>query len=411
MAKDRPIPHLKTLTTWLSSGEGAAPEAYAADAPRARAALDAKDAGTLVSLPVELQVAAAEVLAARQDVATLVSLEERTAYKDVRKAAGRALHVLRTKGVKVDEPAPRGDGFRYHVVDGEQPRSYASITDPEGDRMVWLGLAHAQEGRMAFQAVINEVTGIGLFQIFPQMTAKIRRLILAELEEKKIPVYDVDPDYARWLIEEGHRRNLDTSTEVPKEYFQGEPYMGDFQDLGSDPHPVYGILLDKGLGGEPTDEEVSRGSSLHDLEEVSTWLPTGDILDTVDKQVTELTGGAVLSSVAEQREKLAPLFETSTTEYFTAEVRTRWHRRLLDLGQHLLGRNKLELGRLAVSVGDRIGDAASDVAKNPFAVELFHKWYKARAEMKPEATEATEATAEATEVPAEAAAPEANPAP
>ena len=264
---------------------------------------------------------------------------------------------------------------------------------------------------MAFQAVINEVTGIGLFQIFPQMTAKIRRLILAELEEKKIPVYDVDPDYARWLIEEGHRRNLDTSTEVPKEYFQGEPYMGDFQDLGSDPHPVYGILLDKGLGGEPTDEEVSRGSSLHDLEEVSTWLPTGDILDTVDKQVTELTGGAVLSSVAEQREKLAPLFETSTTEYFTAEVRTRWHRRLLDLGQHLLGRNKLELGRLAVSVGDRIGDAASDVAKNPFAVELFHKWYKARAEMKPEATEATEATAEATEVPAEAAAPEANPAP
>ena len=36
-------------------------------------------------------------------------------------------------------------------------------------------------GRMAFQAVVNETNGIVLFQVFPQMTAKMRKKILEDL--------------------------------------------------------------------------------------------------------------------------------------------------------------------------------------------------------------------------------------
>jgi len=381
MAKDRPIPHLKALTIWLTTDEGTLPDEVKADAERAKKAIDGKDAGAIAGLSLAVQTAAVEALTQKRDIATLLSLEEKTAQKDVRKAVGRAMHILKTKGVKVEEAPRESAAFRYHTVDGEQPRSYASITDPEGDRMVWLGVTNKQEGRMAFQAVINEVNGLGLFQIFPQMTSKIRRLILAELEEKKIPVYEVDADYARWLIEDGVRKNKATSTDVPKEYFQAEPYLGEFQDLHADPHPIYGILMDKDLAGEPKPEEVARGKELHEIEEVSGWVAQGEIIDGVEKEVDEATGSKIIESEAQRRQQLQPIFEKAAREWLTPEHRQRWLKRLLDLGQHLMSRNKPELARLAVAIGDDLANESSDAGNSPFVVELFYKWYKVKAEI------------------------------
>lgn len=391
MGKDRGATVDKNLVVWLATGEGAPAEAVRADAERARAALQSGETGALSGLEVGVQLAVVEALVAKRGAAALTALEAGTPYKEVRKAAAKALHTLKTKGVKVEDREPRGEGFRFHTVDGEQPRSYASICDPEGDRMVWLGRTVPGHGRMAFQAVINEATGIGLFQIFPNMTAKIRRLILKELEDKKIPVFEVDETYARWLIEEGKRMNNETGTTLPKEYFQGEPGLGEAGDFASDPHPIYALLMERGLEGEPRAEEVAAGGQLFDLEEVSGWYAVGD-LGTLEDDVQKATGGEVIPEEA-RKEKLHALFEASAKVYFTDAVRARWQRRLLDLAQHLVSRDRNALSRIAVAVGEDLGNAASDATQSPFAMELFYRWYKARTEPKPAEAEGHDAEA------------------
>jgi hypothetical protein len=379
MAKDRPIPNLERLVTFLRTGEGDVPEAVREDAERARVALQAKSPSGLSSLALPVQAAAAEVLAGQRDATTLAALGGATPYKEVRKAAGKALHTLKTKGVHVNESAPRGEAFKYHTVDGEQPRSYASITDPEGDRMVWYGTTVPAHGRMAFQAVIHEVTGIGLFQIFPNMTRKIRAMILDELDEKKIPVYEIDEAYARWLIEEGIRRNRETGSEVPKEYFQAEPALPEAEDMSSDPHPAYGLLMQHGLSGEPTREEVRQGKRLLETPEAENWRALGDFAK-LEEEVKNITTGVIITSDEVRREQLDAMFARAAKEHFTAAVRARWQRRLLDLAQHFLVHGHGELARIAVAVGDDLGDEASDVTASPFVLELFHRWHKAKTE-------------------------------
>jgi hypothetical protein len=379
MAKERPSPHLEILTQWLKSGEGAVPESLQADASRARSALDARDATALGGLALEVQHAAVSLLAERRDVETLSALEQHTPHKEVRKSAGKALHLLRTKGVKVSE-APRSEGFRFHTVEGEEAKSYASLVDPEGDRMVWFGAHVKKLGRAAFQAVVNEANGLVLFQTFPQMTAKTRRRILDELFGKKIPIYEIDNTYARWLIEEGLRRNNAGTTQVPKEYYEAEPYMGPAEDLASDPHPVFALLMDKGAAGEPTSEELRQGKSLHDLEEVQSWQPLGEMLERLAKQVDEAAGGVLVLSEHQQNEQVQASIDRAVREYFEPPVRARWSRRLLDFAHYLAMQDRLGQARIAVAVAEDLVREGSDAAQNPYATELFRKYFAHRHE-------------------------------
>jgi hypothetical protein len=380
MGKDRSIPHLEALTAFLKSGEGVLPEPLRADAERARTALARQDTGALVALPKEVQVAAVEVLAAARQADALVVLESQTPHKEVRKAAGKACHTLKTKGVKVADTPLSGDAFRFHTVEGEEARSYASLADPEGDRMVWFGHQVKQRGRMAFQAVVNEVSGIALFQTFPQMTAKMRRRILDELLGGKIPVFEIDNAYARWLIEEGVRRNRAAGTEVPKEYFEAEPLMGPAPDFASDPHPLYALLLDKGAAGEPTAAELRQGASLLDLEEIQAWRPGVEILEKLREQLN-LGSESVLHLTPEQRrEQFQASIERAAREHFAGEVRDRWVRRLLDLGHCLAVTDRLPLCRVALAVAEEMGREGSDPAQSPFVLELFHRALRAEEE-------------------------------
>jgi hypothetical protein len=372
MAKDRPLSHVAAIAAWLRTGEGDVPEALRADAARARTAIAGREAAALASLAPEVQVAATEALATLRDPDTLVALEEATPHKEVRKAAGKALHLLRTKGLKVAEPQ-RGEGFRFHTVEGEEPRSYASLSDPEGDRMVWYGAQVKGRGRMAFQAVVNEVNGLVLFQVFPQMTAKMRRRILEELLGGKIPVYEVDNDYARWLVEEGIRRNRETGTEIPKDYFEAEPLMGTAPDLGDIPHPIYSLLMERDQAGEPSAAELRAGASLFELEQIQSWRPTGDIMERLLSQLNQTQESVLVLDDAQKREQFQSTFERASREYFTAEVRARWRRRLLDLAHHLVLHDRVPQARIALAVAEDLARDGCDPAQNPFALELFYK--------------------------------------
>jgi hypothetical protein len=372
MAKDRPIPEDPALTAWLRTGEGTLPDALREDAERGRAALSDRRVDVLAGLAKEVQAAAVAVLTEARDAELLVALEGATPFKEVRKLVGKARFLLKNKGVAVPE-APRGEAFKFHTVEGEEARSYASLVDPDGDRMVWFGAQVKKRGRMAFQAVINETSGIGLFQVFPQMTAKMRRRILDELLGSKIPVYEVDNAYARWLIEEAARRNEASGTDIPKEYFEAKPLMGEAPDLSADPHPVYGLLLDQGAAGEPTPTELRAARDLFDLEEIQSWSPAGDVLEKLQAQQDLSSQSVLVLTEKQRREQHEAELERAARGYFVGEVRTRWSRRLLDLAHWLIQRDQVSLARAALAAAEHLAAPESDAGANPFAVELFRR--------------------------------------
>jgi hypothetical protein len=239
--------------------------------------------------------------------------------------------------------------------------------------MIWFGAQVKNRGRMAFQAVTNEVNGIALFQVFPQMTAKMRRRILDELLGGKIPVYEVDNAYARWLIEEAAKRNEASGTEIPKEYFEAKPHMAEVPDLSSDPHPVYGLLMDRDAAGEPTPAELKAGRSLFALEEIQSWRPTGEILEKLRAQRDLSSQSALVLTEEQRREQFQAQLERAAQEYFTGEIRGRWQRRLLDLAHSLTVKDQLPEARAALATAEQLAGEQNDAGANPFAVELFFR--------------------------------------
>ena len=119
---------VETLRRWLAS-PAEADEGWRAALGAGRGFLesDPPAAEGISALPAELQLALVERLRADRDPGRLGLIKAETRHKAVRKAAGKALHHLRSQGVAGDVAAP-ADGRKGKVVFAppEPPASLAS---------------------------------------------------------------------------------------------------------------------------------------------------------------------------------------------------------------------------------------------------------------------------------------------
>jgi hypothetical protein len=169
----------------------------------------------IASLPPPLAAALlkAAIGSGKVDVLTVLAA---SADKVLSKEAKRALHVLRTRGVDVPEPA-RAPPVLAPVPAEEVFSCYASSVDGQGERAVWIARNLPGRGVEVGQAVISDVQGLVELQV-GVLGRKEYRTFGKEIGERgrSMGVGEIDPGHARTLVLEARRRN-DTSGRNPPE--------------------------------------------------------------------------------------------------------------------------------------------------------------------------------------------------
>jgi len=307
-----------------------------------------------------------EALIQSGDVDALVALAA-SADPGLAKAARKGLHLLRSRGVATpDVPARAGreaPGPRERPTGDEWP-SLATSSDGSGERLVWLMRGHS-EGPNVFQARIHEIQGLLDFDSAHWSHRQMRSMSRDLLSMDELPCAQIPTDYAHWLIEEAWERTSAARRAPPPGFVRARA------DLRAAPrryneHPAPAEVA-AGLAGEAEMTELFGATVC------SGWYPEAEVLERFALRVDEIATSRLLVNDAQRSEQEQVAVRRAVSEYFTAECRARYARRLLDAAYILLRARGPE-GRLAGTLraaADALADAERDVEQQPFALGLF----------------------------------------
>jgi hypothetical protein len=301
-------------------------------------------------------------LVASGDAARLQELAE-SKDKAVAKAARRALHVLKTRGVSLAEK-PRA--FKLQVGGEPAPPSLASVIDGRGERIVWY-VRESDDGYGVFQAELSETRGLIGFQGASAPKKSWRDRI--KLMREQSGLAEIPSTHVRFLIERAYQQMVAAGRSPPAGFAEARLRLGEFVDEPE--HPALALA-------PPLDAAEARGrlAELHELPEIAMWIPPEDALKELDLEVGQIVTSQLVVDPAQRRAQLSAAVEKVATKTFTPEVRARFAERLREtaLLQHARGRT-LE-ARLCTTAAALTLDEKVAPSENPFILKLFEKLLK-----------------------------------
>ncbi len=299
------------------------PEWLSASADGAVAALEsAGEAGaTLVDAWVEARNAAAVVEAA--NVETLPS--------SVRKAAKRALSVLRARNIAIPERA------KAATASTEESVTEATFTPPDSRGSVSFTLAHRRGGDRAHiaEVIVRDEVGVVHAASGWMSRSQIKEAHQRVAESSGLNPINVPPAWVRYRIAEAKKLNAKSGALVPL----GLESCKDLTDPVPEAAPEHPIsALDK------TIERADFGAhstALSGEPEFRAWLPDGAAIDELIRNV----GAALTPDDAKDTAKVNAAMDDemkkATDRYFTPELRKSLAGRMRDA---------------ALSIRQRVGD-------------------------------------------------------
>ncbi len=249
-----------------------------------------------------------------------------------RKAARRALGVLKSRGVPIPERA------RVARVGGSptEARVEAWMTPPDGalNTLVVIGrFPKARRGRVVF-VYLND--SIGLLNVRngefapSALEGEVRRLVGEHLKPFPVPL-----DWARSRIAAARGKNAERGLPLPLGLDSAAELLG---GAPSEPpeHPFEGEGL--ALSDEDARELAKSSAELHRMPEFGTWLPPKQAVDEMLVEVGKtLTPGEEVSNEA-MGEKLKVAIREATDRYFAPQVRERMVEAMKDSTLSVLAR-------------------------------------------------------------------------
>jgi hypothetical protein len=327
----------------------------------------------------ELVTALTEELVARRAVELLDRLA-RTPHKAVAKAARTGLHRLRSQKMEVEIPAPPPEqhGGTGQITAGQSLQGVVSMYDARLQRVVWM-THEAPRGILLHQARISAEHGLLDFEAFSTTRRKFKQLY-AKIGER-MTVAKVDPQIARWLIEDASRRGQEAKRGIPDGYARASQMLGPAPQAD---HPALAIA--------PAAAGEELGPRLFGMRELAAWLPDQDFVRSVALRLEEVATSRIVIDDRQRQSQLASALDRAVGEYHTAE-RCRTARRLLLDTTHLLASvGRLEDAALVRAAADIYAQPPEKVAADPLP-RLFLERVLAPRRPKP-AEEAEPVTAE-----------------
>jgi len=301
----------------------------------------------------------------------LAELERRTASKDLRKAARRALYLLSTQGIKPVAAVIVGEALPDRPT-VETLRAFATSFDGAGNRILFFEIADPYGGNpMAVQMMVNDQTGLQTSDSARLTRRDLQRRLqqLEQLQTEGLPFVEIPADYGRWLLAESRELLRRQNKPSPPGVLELLPRIGvALHDYVAS--PIYDSVSVEKLNA---DKDVERDpSTLFALPWFENWFfAVEDVLRALTdwENVTGMPDAPDAEQAAEQREQIV---REVTTDLFTPGVRARYVRRLEETADILWRLSREADAKMALIHAQELA-AGRPVAEVPFARALVER--------------------------------------
>lgn len=336
------------------------PAALETDAANARAAIDA--AGQAAPKLIEAWVAG------RNAAAVAAIAADETAPAAARKAAKRALQVLRSRGVSI--PArPRA----ALAIAPAKPvvEAWYWGPDPTGTSLFTFA-AHEPAGRFEVKSiVVRDRVGVVQVQGFQLSGSQLRARLASSASQTGVAPASVPVAWARWRVARARDENARSGAILPLGLDSAAELLEPVP-TEPPPHPL------EAAGLPPVDAAatVLRSAELHRLPELGAWVPDArgiqDLLVALGKRV----GASGAPEPARMEEFLGEEIDAATDRWFSPELRAIVADRMRDAAITVRAREGGEPAAEVVAVAHAVRslDAASSPPHTiPFLRAFFQK--------------------------------------
>ena len=346
------------------------PRAEAARAARLLVGLAKARPDEIASLPAPFAAALLRAAVAGERLDVLSSLAA-SADKVLSKDAKRALHLLRTRGVAVPEPARPAPPPPTPVAEEVFP-CYASSLDGQGERAIWIARNVPGRGVEVGQAVVSDLLGLVELQV-GVLGRKEYRGFGKDIEERgqAMGVAEIDPMHARAVVAEARRRNDQSGRQVP---VGADAWLTRIGPGTPAPDPAASLPP---LPDEEERRALAASAGLHELPMLRGWLADEAALRALAARLDSLSAGAAQADPAEHARKVADSIAEALEAWLDAPCRQRLAARLFTVGEHLAAMGLADRAAQAAAAARALASGAPgrDV---PFAREMVEKAFPGR---------------------------------
>jgi hypothetical protein len=314
--------------------------------------------------PLAGALARAALTAGRADVLAALAAH---ASKEVAKEAKRGLHVLRSRGVAVPEPA-RAPAPAPVALPPEPPLpAYASAIDGHGERAVWLSRSLPGKGIEIAQAVLSDVKGLVELQV-GALGRKEWRAFAKEILVRgaAMGVGEIDRTKAHALVAAARALNERTGQRVPE---GADLWLAQLGPAAAAPDPAARFAP---LPEEEEREALAGSAALHELPLLRGWLAEEGYLRAVAAKLDEIAVSPLYLDERQRAEQMSRLVAEAADAYLDAARRPVLAGRLHAVAEHLEERGDGAHARAAAAAARAIA-AGSPAQAIPFARLLVEK--------------------------------------
>ncbi len=283
--------------------------------------------------------------------------------REIGKAARRALHLLRARGVEVGErPAAPAAPVTLAKTEEASEACRTTPVDGFGDRALWIPLKRMQ-GFELWELILSDERGV-VEAHRVEVSRKQLRAHFASLPQGGVGIY-----------------------ELPLERAAG--FLAEAITLGGEPRALTEArqLLDRLGGGDqakaiptsaaaapPADEalRLAESAQLFDEPEARTFVPAEELLRELAAKLDEIDVSPLLLDERQKTERRQHVLDQAVEGYFTPERRARYARRLFELSDLWASEAREVLAARAAATARHLA-GPGPILESPFARRMFHR--------------------------------------
>jgi len=287
--------------------------------------------------------------------------------KALRREARRALYRLKQKGVAVPErqSAEPSPAARASVA-GPEAEGYLSISDPAGDRLLWIVKQRSGGGLFHLSVIVNEPAGLKE-AVLAEVNRKGIRSLRQELEARHhIRLVEVDWRYCDAIAGEGYERARQAQQVSESAALYPQLRLQLFSSA-AEPPPVSPV----GAPGAEA-EGLASSAALFEEEELRPWFLPEAVLAPYLARYRGLRDSPIVLDRPLQLQRIEEIISTAVEESFSAEHARSWQRRLGEAAHFFASTARAEAARRARAVVAALAESSSGKGI-PFCEELVRR--------------------------------------
>ena len=292
---------------------------------------------TFLGLSPEEQKVELKRLEADARVEDLLRLKQAPADKALRREISQALHRLRSKGVRAEEPEePRT--FMLKVEKAPEQAAATSV-DGAGGRLIWLYRQTSQGGTL-FQAMPLFSRGLQGFEAYVATAKRFERVLKHGEKELNVVLARVSPDFARRLIFQAIVQGRRQGASPPKEFVEAKAMLGPEPDLAA-PHPLLAAIDPEAVRVKGS--LVFEGPKLLQHQVFAGWYFDEDSIRRCALKLEEAEVSPLVMADEQKRVRREQVIADSARAALAVHGREVWKERLIENAYvlHLVGEGEL----------------------------------------------------------------------